>query len=256
MVKHSLESNQRHYVFADDVLISKQFMLMKSLIDFSMKMVNNKDIMDDPKRMKEEKLYIPEDKNSWFESIIIKYLKGDIECFESILKSCQDLLNRCAEDIGLEKPKEVIPKILLREKETFISLYDLKLIHPEFPVQFKSITSKFGSGLLTIENQFRKTHKIVFKNKLCEMLYVAEFFKSKEDYENFTIPTLYKNDLDRQIQEDLDDGRKVYITTTDVETINKYKDEDLYMVITVPSNCGFIDLNDIPVKKRSKADIW
>jgi hypothetical protein len=270
---HDLENIEKYYFFADDILFSTQFTLLYSLTSFMLDIENFFEALENIEEFnnlsEEEKnkrdhdpndidIELPEDDD--LVELFKDYASGD-DRLEKIYDQCSELLNDIKGKLGIENPDEIHEKILLREDEVFITLEDLFSIYDGFPLQLKTITSGVCDGMVSFPNQFKKTHKIVFKNKLEYNIYknIVSPVNTLELEYDIVLDFLYIDDLEEDISEELktEDEALIYISTVDKEIIEKYLEEYFSNVlILLPTNYGFINKDDFPTNRILETGVW
>lgn len=255
--KHPLRKKEKYFIFVDDIILSTQFMLYKSLVVFSKKMVDNRNIINNEDYDKQ--LRIPHSKNNSFDKMIRDYSRGNSEELNNVLKKCEKLLNEKSNELGIEKPEDTTTKILTRKKKEVLTVNDLLDIHEEFPVLFQPITSRFGSSIPTMEDIFQDTHVIVFNDKLTEVTYKKVFFNGEEDFNRFKLDCIQKDELFDELDKLLDKDKKINVTTTEKDVIEKIVEdreniENIF--INLPTTCNYVSREIIPRSQLVLVDLW
>lgn len=259
---HDLENIERYYFFADDVLFSTQFTLLFSLTSFMLDIENFFEALEEVEENKIDpndiEIELPDD-DDLFE-LFKSYVEGSNE-LENIYDRCKKLLENIEDKLGLEDPDKIHEKVLLRDKEVFITLEDLFDIYDNFPLKLKTITSGVCDGMVSLPNQFKKTHKIVFKNKLEYNIYknIVSPVNTLELEYDIVLDFLYVDDLEEDILEELEieDEALIYISTVDKNIIKKYLNDYLSnILILLPNNYGFIDKDDFVTNRVLETGVW
>ncbi|MFW6025961.1 MAG: hypothetical protein ACOCRX_06420 [Candidatus Woesearchaeota archaeon] len=255
---HDLEKIEKYYFFADGILFSTQFTLLYSLFNFILQIENFFEGIEGDS----ENSYIelPEDDDDIYE-LFKNHVLGDNR-LQKIYDKCIELSNKIKSDLNINEPNKISERILLRDKEVFITLDHLFKIYENFPLQLNTITSGVCDGMVSFPNQFKKTHKIVFKNEFEYRIYknIISPVNSLDIEYDVVLNFLYIDDLEGDITEEIESSQGetlIYLSTNKKDLIKDYLDKfEPFLLALIPTNFGFINKKDFNSKRVLESNVW
>lgn len=255
---HDLERIEKYYFFGDGILFSTQFALLYSLFNFMLQIENFfKGLEGD---IEANDIELPEGDED-IVNLFKSHLEGD-KTLENIYDECYELSEKIKKELGITSDGNISEKILTRDKKIFIEVKDLANIYHNFPIIFKTITSGVCDGMTSFPNQFKKTHKLVFRNKFEYMIYknIVSPVNSLEIEHDVVLDVVYLKDLKKDIAKELEEneeGAMIYLACNDKDILKEYLDEfNPFLIALIPTNFGFLSKDDFESNYILDTNVW
>lgn len=274
MNKKELHDNEVYYICMEDILISFQWMLFMSLLEFmkvthkNIKIIETEDLND-----KSNKIEIFDECKDEYLRLLKEHFRGESNEILDIRDRGDKLMERILVELDIEEPSNFTRNYLTRDKEEILNIKDLIDVFHSLPINMKTITSKFYDKFITTLGVFEDSHKIVYEHDIIKKLFglVIEG-DTRYNLDDFPLDIITVGDMYNEISEMTDGVKLPFVVTSRNEVIENVVDLVKKMVehgeseneqsiivrtsITVPRNAKYLNIDVIPEVMQSMCDIW